>query len=69
MAVRIDGKPVLLKVRQVSRRPCVLEVIETNTKAIEQLKELAAWVLPADLDLRPFYRLAVRGAGAIGLLG
>jgi DNA-3-methyladenine glycosylase II len=57
-AVRIDGKPVLLEVRQVARDSSVLQVSSPGNVDREVLREQGGWIVLADLDLRPFYRLA-----------
>jgi DNA-3-methyladenine glycosylase II len=57
MAVRIDGKPVLLEVRQESSQPAVLQVSSQDDAPPERLQEQAGWLVLADLDLEPFYRL------------
>jgi DNA-3-methyladenine glycosylase II len=58
MAVRIDGRPVLLEVRQSSQMPAVLQVSSPDDAHPEQLQKTAGWIVIADLDLRPFYRIA-----------
>jgi DNA-3-methyladenine glycosylase II len=55
MAVRIDGKPVLMEVRQESSRPAVLQLFSPDEVAPERLQEQAGWVVLADLDLGLFY--------------
>ena len=59
-AVRIDGAPVLMEVRQVRRHPPLLEVSSPTSGVIGPLKTLAEWMLFAHLDVRPFYRLTAR---------
>jgi DNA-3-methyladenine glycosylase II len=56
-AVRIEGKPVLLEVRQASDSP-VLQVSSPDAVDRERLREQAGWIVLATLDLRPFYRMA-----------
>jgi DNA-3-methyladenine glycosylase II len=58
MAVRIEGKPVLLEVRQESRMSTVLQVSSQDDAPPERLQEHAGWLVLADLDLGPFYRMA-----------
>jgi DNA-3-methyladenine glycosylase II len=58
MAVRIEGKPVLLEVRQESSMPAVLQVSSRDDAPPERLQEHAGWLVFADLDLEPFYRMA-----------
>jgi DNA-3-methyladenine glycosylase II len=56
-AVRIDGKPVLLEVRQASDSP-VLQVSSADEVDRRGLQEQARWIVLAELDVRPFYRIA-----------
>jgi DNA-3-methyladenine glycosylase II len=58
MAVRIDGRPVLLEVRQAADEPSVLQVSSRDDAPPERLQGQAGWVVFADLDLGPFYRMA-----------
>jgi DNA-3-methyladenine glycosylase II len=58
MAVRIDGRPVLLEVRQAASEPSVLQVSSPDDVDSERLQEQAGWIVLADLDLGPFYRMA-----------
>jgi len=58
MAVRIDGKAVLMEVRQTSSMPAVLQVSSRDDVPPERLQEQAGWIVLADLDLEPFYRMA-----------
>jgi DNA-3-methyladenine glycosylase II len=57
-AVRIDGAPVLVEIRQAEDEPSALEVTGSPSPDPNHLKALAAWMVSADLDLRPFYDLA-----------
>jgi DNA-3-methyladenine glycosylase II len=57
LAVRIDRKPVLMEVRQESSQPAVLQVFSSDDVPPERLQEQAGWVVLADLDLGPFYRI------------
>jgi DNA-3-methyladenine glycosylase II len=66
-AVRLNGKPVLVEVRQVAERPPLLEVscassrgIGSSPRFVSHLRGLAGWILFADLDLRPFYKVAAK---------
>jgi len=56
MAVRIEGKPVLLEVRQESSALAVLQVSSSDDAPTERLQEHAGWLVLADLDLGSFYR-------------
>src|SRR4030042_4875671 len=58
IAVRIDGKPVLLEVQQAANKSAVLQVSSLDDAHPERLQEQAGWIVLADLDLRPFYRIA-----------
>jgi DNA-3-methyladenine glycosylase II len=57
-AVRIDGKPILLEVRQAASDSSVLQVSSPDDVDRELLREQGGWIVLADLGLRPFYRLA-----------
>jgi DNA-3-methyladenine glycosylase II len=57
-AVRIDGRPVLLEVRQAAGMPAALQVSSPDTVHSERLLEQAGWIVLADLDVQPFYRIA-----------
>jgi DNA-3-methyladenine glycosylase II len=57
-AVRIEGKPVLLEVRQATGDSSVLQVISSDDIDPERLRDQAGWIVLAELDVRPFYRLA-----------
>ncbi len=57
----LGARPVLAEFRQKSR--CGRSVTVTTDappSARARLREAAAWLLSAELDLRPFYRLAAR---------
>jgi DNA-3-methyladenine glycosylase II len=56
-AVRIEDNPTVLELRQVRRDPPALEVRTTLANS-EEVKRIARWIIFADLDLRPFYRIA-----------
>ncbi len=62
-AVRLGGQPVLLEVRQVESHPPLLEVACSSAQDADQLAKVAAWMLFADLNLRPFYSLLSGHAG------
>jgi DNA-3-methyladenine glycosylase II len=57
-AVRIDGRPVLLEVRQATSDSPVLQVSSPDTVHAKRLQEQAGWIVLAELDVRPFYRIA-----------
>ncbi len=59
MAVRIDGKPVVLEVQQTANMPAVLQVSSPDDAPPERIQEIVDWIVLADLDLRPFYLRAV----------
>ncbi len=56
-AVRVEGRPCLMEVRQASRRPPRLEATFRPAPPARQAQEAAEWIMHTDLDLRPFYRL------------
>jgi DNA-3-methyladenine glycosylase II len=58
MAVRMNGKPVLMGIRQAAGETSVLQVSSPDDVDPEQLQAQAGWVVLADLDLEPFYRMA-----------
>jgi len=57
IAVRIGGRPALLEVRQAGDSP-VLQVSCPDAVEREGLREQAGWIVLAELDVRPFYRIA-----------
>jgi DNA-3-methyladenine glycosylase II len=73
MAVRIDGKTVLMEVRQTSPMPAVLQMSSPDDVDPERLQEQAGWIVLADLDLGPFYRMAAKhpilGPAAVSFRG
>lgn len=54
----IDGGASCATLRQVSLRPARIEVTSTALVSRASLRREVAWQLSAELDLRPFYRLA-----------
>ncbi len=59
-AARIAGTPAIIEVRQARLDPPLLRVVSPQNVDGRALKELAAWIVLADLDLSPFYRIARR---------
>jgi DNA-3-methyladenine glycosylase II len=57
-AVKIEGKPVLLEVRQAMGDSSVLRVTSPDAVDSERLRKQAGWIVLAELDVRPFYRRA-----------
>lgn len=57
-AVRVQGSPTVLELRQVRRDPPVLEVSTDLPDGTSEVTGIAGWIVMADLDLRPFYRTA-----------
>jgi DNA-3-methyladenine glycosylase II len=57
-AVRIQDKPTVLEMRQIRRKPPTLEIRTALPNRTSEIKRLARWIIFADLDLRPFYRMA-----------
>lgn len=54
VGIRLDGRPELIEVGQSGRQ---LEAIGTAHLSAAKLRKIAAWLVSADLDLRPFYQL------------
>ena len=44
--------------RQIRRKPPILEIRTVLPNSASEVKRLARWIIFADLDLRPFYRIA-----------
>ena len=59
IAARVEHKPVVIEVRQTGKSPPVLEVT-SSSELSRPVREMAAYVLNADFDLTPFYRVASR---------
>jgi DNA-3-methyladenine glycosylase II len=57
-AVRIQDNPTVLEMRQVRRDPPTLEIRSVLPDSASEAKRIARWIIFADLDLRPFYRIA-----------
>jgi DNA-3-methyladenine glycosylase II len=57
-AVRIQDNPTVLELRQVRRDPVTLEIRTDLPDNLSEVKRIARWIISADLDLLPFYRLA-----------
>jgi DNA-3-methyladenine glycosylase II len=57
-AVRIQDKLTVLELRQVRRDPPSLEISTDLRDHLSEVKRMAKWIIFADLDLRPFYRIA-----------
>jgi DNA-3-methyladenine glycosylase II len=57
-AVRIQDKPTVLELRQVRHDPPTLEIRTDLPDSASEAKQIARWIISADLDLRPFYRIA-----------
>jgi len=57
-AVRIKDHLTVLEMRQVRSDPPVLEVRADLPGRKSEVMQVARWITFADLDLRPFYRLA-----------
>jgi DNA-3-methyladenine glycosylase II len=57
-AVRIEDNPTVLELRQVRRDPPALEIRTVLPNSESEVKRIARWIIFADLDLRPFYRIA-----------
>ncbi len=55
--LRIGATSALVECRQISLRPPIVAVLADGPLDRAGLKNAAAWLLAAELDLRPFYRL------------
>ena len=58
VAARFDRRPAVFEIRQTRRSPPRIEAFSTTHLHERQLQERVRWLVSADLDLRPFYRLA-----------
>ena len=58
VATYIDCRSAIIEIRQTSRAPPVIETSSTIPIRQYQLLEMARWLVSAELDLRPFYRIA-----------
>lgn len=71
LPLRSGSRAALVEVRQVSRRPAVLEMSVPRgikgARALAALADEVGWVLFRELDLRPFYKL-VKGHPVMGPL-
>jgi 3-methyladenine DNA glycosylase/8-oxoguanine DNA glycosylase len=56
--VRIQDNPTVLELRQVHRDPPTLEIRTNLRGSASEVKRIARWIIFADLDLGPFYRIA-----------
>lgn len=56
-AIRVADKPMLLKMRQVSRKPPLIEVRSNRQSSSKELKRTAERLICAELDLHPYYRV------------
>jgi DNA-3-methyladenine glycosylase II len=57
-AVRIQDNPTVLEIRQVCLDPPRFEIRTTPANNSSEVKQIARWIIFADLDLRPFYQIA-----------
>ena len=57
-AVRIQDNPTILELRQVRRDPTTFEIRTDLPDSASEVKRIAKWIVFAELDLLPFYRLA-----------
>ncbi|MCG6533571.1 MAG: hypothetical protein L7F78_02535 [Syntrophales bacterium LBB04] len=58
LAVRIAGTPAVIEVRQTRLEPVLLRVSSSQRVDAHALKEVAAWIVLADLDLTHFYDIS-----------
>jgi DNA-3-methyladenine glycosylase II len=57
-AVRVNGVATVLEIRQPAKTASLICVSAAPAVERARLRELARWLISADLDLQPFYRLA-----------
>jgi DNA-3-methyladenine glycosylase II len=57
MATTIGGRPAIIKVRQIGKMPAAIEASSTIPLDERPLSETAQWLVSAELDLDPFYRI------------
>jgi hypothetical protein len=52
-AVRIRDNPTVLELRQVRRDPATFQIRTSLQDSASEVKQIARWIIFADLDLRP----------------
>ena len=57
-AVRVNGAATVLEIRQPAKTTPLIRASAVPTLERARLRELVRWLISADLDLQPFYRLA-----------
>jgi DNA-3-methyladenine glycosylase II len=57
-AVRVDDKPAVLELQQLRHRPPLLGIQTDHADSASEIKRIVKWIIFADLDLHPFYRIA-----------
>jgi DNA-3-methyladenine glycosylase II len=57
IATAVDGVAELVTIKQVQMEPPILTATSSPAADDERIRELAAWVVLADVDLTPFYAL------------
>jgi DNA-3-methyladenine glycosylase II len=57
VATTIGGRPAIIKVRQISKIPAAIEASATIPLDERPLSETAQWLVSAELQLGPFYRI------------
>lgn len=57
LAVPIGGEPAVVEIRQT--KPCIINACSTIPVYPKRLHDLASWLVSGDLDLLPFYRIAI----------
>lgn len=57
VATTIGGRPAIIKVRQMSKMPATIEASATIPLDERPLSETAQWLVSAELELGPFYRI------------
>jgi DNA-3-methyladenine glycosylase II len=63
LAVRIDGTPAVIEVKPDKSGPDKLKVFSRPASNDSRARAVAEWVLFAELDLAPFYRLMEKAPG------
>jgi DNA-3-methyladenine glycosylase II len=56
-AVRIHDNPAVLELRQIRRDPVRIEIRTDLPDYASEVKQIVRWIIFADLNLLPFYRL------------
>jgi DNA-3-methyladenine glycosylase II len=60
VATRVGPRCAIIEIRQINRRPSVIEASSTFAIHRNQLRYMAQWLVLAALDLRPFYHIVAQ---------